>query len=119
MQEFFIRPETDPNYSDDILSISNEIEALIYQMSMVLLTSTGEVLGSYNFGMSLTEQLFSYGFEPKVYTNALVDQTNTYCELARNYAIDYAVNKIKDGEHKYAVVINAIINGKSTFGALL
>lgn len=119
MQEFYLRAETDPNYTDDIYMVSDEIESLIYQMSMILMTSTGEVLGAYKFGMSLTEQLFSYAFDPSLYTNALADQTNLYCELARNYAVEYSIKKIKDGNHKFAVVIDAIINGKSLFGVLL
>ncbi len=96
MQEFYIRPEDDINYTQDVLVVGNEIEALIYQMSMILMTSTGEVLGSYEFGMSLTEQLFSFAFEPSLYTNALVNQTNLYCELAKTYSIDYSIKKLKD-----------------------
>jgi hypothetical protein len=118
MQEFYIRPENDPNYTPDVLTVSDEIEALIYQMSMILMTSTGEVLGAYKFGMSLTEQLFEFDFEPDVYTNALVDQTNVYCELARSYVLNYSIKKVKDGAYKYAVIIDAIINGKSVFGVL-
>ena len=60
LAEFYFRNADDPNYIEDILEVSDEIEILIYQIKMVLLTNQGEVLGEPKFGGELQKILFEF-----------------------------------------------------------
>ena len=59
-RELYMRPPDDPAYKDGILEVSEEIEILLNQIKMILLTDQGDVLGAPDFGMSLEDMLFSF-----------------------------------------------------------
>lgn len=116
MREIYFRDESDPNYIPDILEVSNEIEALIYQLRMILGTSNGEVLGQVGFGANMEDMLFAYDFNPELFNAGLIEQTNLYSELARSYNLQFSVKKIQQDRHRDLGLVDIAINGKSIFG---
>ena len=115
MREFYFRDETDPNYIPNVLEISNEIEALIYQIKMTLGTSKGEVLGSSQFGANIDDILFSVNYNPKAWKMKMMEQLKTYSQLAREYNIDLNSKLLRNG-YQDTGIIDISINGKSIMG---
>src|SRR3989304_1417726 len=59
-RERYMRNSDDPNFKDNLLEVSDEIEILISQIKMILLTDQGDILGAPDFGMSLESLLFTF-----------------------------------------------------------
>lgn len=116
MREFYVRDESDANYNPDVLEVSNDIEALIYQVKMIMGTNRGEILGEVNCGANMMDLLFSFDFDPSTFNTALVEQTNIYSEMARHYNMRYMVRRVRQQSHSDMGVIDVSINGKSMFG---
>ena len=116
MNEFYFRDTSDPNYIPDILSVSNEVEGLIYQIKMILGTTKGEVLGEANFGANVEDMLFAYDFNPDMFSGMLVKQVNYYSEAARHFNLGFSVGRIRQARYNDVGVIDVKINGKSLMG---
>jgi len=117
--EFYFRDEDDPNYQDEVLQTSDEIEMLVYQIKMVLLTNNGEVLGEPRFGASLENLLFDIQFNEESMLAFLKNQLYKFSEIARGYDINMRVKKIRDTEYRDAAIIDVYIDGKNFFGVVL
>lgn len=114
-----MRDESDPYYDANKFEVNDEIEALVYQIKMPLGTNNGEVLGEYDFGCSLEGLLFTSEFYMVGFDRVVTDQVAKYSELANVYPVAISIMNIPDGMYKSAVLLDAKINGKSTFGMLL
>lgn len=119
LKEFYFRDTDDPNYIEDVLETSDELEILIYQIKTVLLTNKGEVLGEYKFGANLEHDLFSFDLNPEGMEANLVYQINTFSETARAYKVEIRYKKITDTPYRDAGLIDVYINDKSFFGVVL
>lgn len=115
MREFYFRDELDPNYIPNVLEISHEIEALIYQIKMTLGTSKGEVLGASQFGANIDDILFSVNYNPKAWKMKILDQLKTYSQLAREYNVGIDSKLLRNG-YKDTGIIDISINGQSIMG---
>ena len=115
MKEFYFRDETDPNYVPDVLEISHEIEALIYQIKMTLGTSQGEVIGSSKFGGNLDDILFSVNYNPNAWKPKIMEQLQTYSQLARENTLVISSKSIQNGYQDIGI-LDVAINGKSVMG---
>jgi hypothetical protein len=118
MREFYFRPDNDPAFRDDILEVTNEVEALLYQVRLVMNTRPGDVLGSDKFGVDMDGLLFSFDFDNNKLNSILVDQTNTYCEMARKYKLRYQARRLQDEKNRDIGLIDISVNGKSVMGFL-
>ena len=116
MREFYFRPDDDPLFRPGIFEVSSELEALLYQVRLVLGTNKGDVLGQSNFGAQLDDLLFSLDFNTDTFNSVLVEQVNQYCEMARSYKIDFNVQRFKDEKYRDLGVIDMAIDGKSIMG---
>ena len=116
MREFYFRTESDPLFQPDVFEVSSEIEALLYQIRLVMNTRKGDVLGQDTFGANMDDLLFSFDFSNSVLNSVLVDQVNNYCEMARSYKLDFAVKKYQGDKYRDIGLIDVAINGKSIMG---
>lgn len=122
LKDFYFRGPSDPNYVDGILEISSEIEELVYQLKMIILTNKTEVLGDSNFGANQADMLFSTSSTTgALMVKAMTDQINTYSEMARAYSIDIDGKRIQDPQkpNRDLIFLDMKINGKSAFGIIL
>lgn len=109
--------QTDPNYLQDYIDIDDELESLIYQLNMIMLTNRGEVIGASDFGANLEDLLFTFNANEFTVNNTLNEQTNLYCHLADKYKVKFNTKFIREGFHDVGL-IDAIVEDKSVFGLL-
>lgn len=117
-RELFMRDLSDPNYKEGILETSDEMEMLIGQIKMILLTNRGEVLGAPDFGMSLEEQLYTFDANEYSLRSALRDHMIKFCPLGEKYSVDFDV-KFARGTVRDICIIDVFIDGKTAFGVYI
>ena len=122
LKELYFRGESDPNFMADVLETSSELEALVYQIKMILLTNKTEVLGEKDFGANQEDMLFTTSnMTGAMIAKSMVDQINQYSELARAYNIDLDVKRSRDpnNPNRDIMFLDIKVNGKSSFGIIL
>jgi hypothetical protein len=117
-REIYMRAPGDPNYKENTLESSDEIEALLGQLRMIMLTNGGEILGAPNFGLSLEETLFTLDFNEYALQSALRDQVIRFCPLAEAYNVTFDV-KFARGTVRDICFIDTYVNGDKVFGVLV
>lgn len=116
IREFYSRHETDPNYAIDIYETNSELEALVYQIRMLLHSNQGEVLGQPDFGTNQMDKLFQTNVNLDSLKAQLLQQINLYCELAKKFKINLRIKRVPDRGYRDMIIIDVIVNGVSAFG---
>lgn len=116
MREFYSRHEEDPNYVSDVYETNNELEAMVYQIRMLFLSSQGEILGQPDFGTNLLDKLFKTYINIDSLKAQLLKQLNLYCEMSKKYKIDLKIRRVPDRGNRDLMLIDVIVNGVSAFG---
>lgn len=119
VKEIYIRPKSDPMYTPGIIEYSNEIEAVISQIKMILGTKNGEVLGEYNFGLDLDYLVFNTRASAVKVRKDILDAISVYVKNKQNVDIDVEVNFGDSGEGYDYAVIDVILNGQKAIGFLI
>ena len=119
MKDFYFREPDDPNHIEDATEVSDELELLVMQIKMMLMTGKGEVLGSMGFGGDIPNHLFDLRYDPDNMMASLTHQIKTYSEIARGYNIALKLKKVPDGKYRDTGIIDVTINGKSFFGMII
>jgi hypothetical protein len=114
-REIYIREPEDPNYKDGVLEINDEVEILITQLKMLILTTKGDILGAPAFGMSLEDLLFSFNANEYTLQNEFNDQLMRFCPLAAKYDVKLEV-KFFRGTVRDIGFLDISINDRKVFG---
>ncbi|MDA9262905.1 hypothetical protein OAC86_00295 [bacterium] len=111
--EIYIKTQEDPNFEVNKLQIEDEIQQLITQIETILFTKKGDVLGKPDFGCSLEDMLFTFGFAEYKIRKEIRNQLNDYCPLSEkhNVTIDITFEK---GEARDIGYIDIKIDNKYT-----
>jgi hypothetical protein len=117
IRELYCRNYTDPGYRPNQLETSNEIEALLTKIRMIIFTSKGEVLGFPNLGLSLEEQLFELQANTSIIQSAFNGQLATYAPEAGKYKVDISI-KFVAGEVRDFCFIDIYIDGTKYIGVM-
>ena len=72
LKELYMRDQSDPLYTAGVLEQSSEIETLLSQIRMIMFTKQGDVMGSYNFGYNLEDNLFMFNVNEDELKNKLL-----------------------------------------------
>jgi hypothetical protein len=115
LQEFYFRDDTDPNYIPDTFRVSDELEALVYQIRMTMGTTQGEVLGEPGFGVNPEDLLFHVNYDVQALTDVIYYQLEKYSSLAKSYNITIDPVKYNDG-YREVGIYDIKVNGKSLIG---
>ena len=115
MRDIYLRDQSDPNFKQGVLEVTDEIEILIGQLKMILFTNRGEVLGAPDFGVNLEEQLFTFNLNEYSLKSDLRDQVLKFCPLADKYRVDFDI-KFAKGTVRDICVIDVSIAGAPAFG---
>ena len=118
LKELYLRDTTDPIYNDQILEHSDELETLIGEIKMLLFTRQGDVLGSYEFGYNLEDDLYLHDLNEKDLRNKLIDNIFFFCRDAKKYNTDVSVQFFK-GSVRDVCLIDIFINSTKTLGILV
>lgn len=118
MRDLYLRDPSDPFFKQGILEVTDEIQILISQVKMLLMTNRGEVLGAPDFGANLEEQLFTLSLNEYSLRSMLNDQTLKFIPLHTKYMVDYSVKFIK-GTIRDICVIDVMVNNIPAFGVVI
>jgi phage baseplate assembly protein W len=114
-REIYMRSPEDPNYKKNLLEVSDEIEMLITQIKMILLTDQGDILGAPDFGMSLETLLFTFDANAFSIEQKLKSQMLKFCPLANRYDVRFEVKFFK-GTVQDIGLIDVFIGDHMAFG---
>lgn len=117
-RELYTRDINDPNYQPGLLEVDDELEMLIGQIKMILLTAPGEVLGSPQFGIDLEGKLFDTSIDENQLKRDILNQVREYCHLAFKYNVQFEIKFFK-GSVRDACLIDIIINEAKILGILV
>ena len=112
-----MRDPSDPFYQPNTLEVNSDIEALLAEIRMILYTKQGEVLGSYDFGYNLEDNLYLFNLSSSDLRNKLVQAIYYYCPDAQTYNVDISVQFFK-GSVRDICLIDILINGQKALGVL-
>ena len=96
IREIYFRDTSDPKYKANKIEVNSELEMVLNQIRMILLTPKGSVLGNYNLGLDLEEHLFKIGFREQTLRNDFLTQISRYIKN-KSYRIDLDFNFETDG----------------------
>jgi hypothetical protein len=116
MRDFYIREPGDPNYVSDVLEVSDEMEALVYQIISPIKTANGDVFGELGFGANMEANLFSISDNISAQAAKMTNQVNKYSELAKIYKVDISIKKVPDTQFRDAGILDIAIGGRTAFG---
>ncbi len=114
-REIYMREENDPNFKAKLLETSDEIEILIAQIKMILLTDSGDIMGAPDFGMNLEGLLFTFDANEFTLRTNLKNQISKFCPLAQKFNVDFDV-KFFRGTVRDIAIIDVLINNTKVFG---
>ena len=117
-QEIYLRNPDDPQYKDEIMEISNELEMLVGQIRVLFSTKPGQVLGAPDFGVDLEEYLFVTNLNEYSLRSIILDQISKFVPLSEKYHVTADINFAK-GTVRDICLIDIKINGTPLFGVLV
>ena len=82
-----MRDPSDPLFSANVLETSSSLENLLGQIRMILFTNKGDVIGAYDFGFNLEDQLFLFNLNAQDLQVKLREAIYAYCPDATNFNI--------------------------------
>lgn len=118
VQEIYIRQPQDPKFNENTLDFSDEIEMLISKILMILNTRKGDVLGDYNFGVSIEDLLFTFELSDSELETKILNQIRKYVFEAQKFNLELSIKRFR-GQVRDIVLLDFIIDGRQSFGVLV
>jgi len=118
IKELYMRDPTDPFYDPDIMEQSSDIEILIGEIKMIMFTKQGDVLGSYDFGYNLEDNLYLFNLSESKLKQKLLDAIYAYCPDATTYKVDLTIEFFR-GTVRDVCLIDIYIDGQKSLGVLV
>jgi len=117
ISEFWFRDPSDPRHRSDKIETGSELEMVLNQIRMILLTNKGEVLGNYNLGLDLESHLFETGFRGDTIRKEFLAQIQHYIKNT-SYNIDVEFDFSTDGV-KDTIYLYITLNKQRVIGYIL
>ena len=117
--DIYIKHENDPGYNEESIVEQEEIQLLLAQIKMTLLTPRNSVLGEYGYGVDEDKFLFTFSdsFDTVGIENTIRTQLKKHCTLLKNRDWTAKAYIKPDGvdQHRDAVHILLTIDEKVRF----
>jgi hypothetical protein len=113
IKDFYTRVPGDPKRQENVYETSDDIEAMIGQIRMTLLTEKGEVLGEPDFGVDINKYLFEFDIDPFTLSNDALEQITTYVSGSAKRKIDVNPAKYSEPKHRDVFVLHVNIKGET------
>lgn len=118
LKELYLRDPSDPLYAPDILEQSSDIENLLGQIRMIMFTKPGDVLGAYDFGYNLEDNLFLFDVNEEELKTKLLGAIYYYCPDAAAYSVDIKPQFFQ-GTVRDVCLLDIYIDNRKTLGILV
>jgi len=117
LRELYISNQLEAGYLPGKIEESDSVKALLQKLRMIMFTRKGEVLGDPNFGLSLEDLLFDFGFSSNELRKAFDQQIAAYVVEAQEYDLRLEVNFVP-GTVRDLAYIDIYVNGTKSFGVV-
>lgn len=115
ISEIYLRVPSDDFFENDRLEVTNEIEALVDKIRMVMLTKKGELLGDPNFGVDLESYIFETYFDKKGIQREIQTQFALYIPEMKKYEILTSAY-LSEGEFRSDIIVDIFVNQERLIG---
>lgn len=118
ISEIYCKLSTDPYFESDRLEVSNEIEALIEKIRMIMLTRKGDLLGDPDFGVDLEKYIFETFFDRGAITFEITDQFSRYIPEQNKFNLNTRID-ISKGTYKDNIIVDIFIDQDKILGFVI
>lgn len=115
ISEIYLRVPSDDFFQNDRLEVTDEIEALVNKIRMVMLTRKGELLGDPNFGVDLENYIFETFFDKAAIQREIQTQFALYIPEMLKYDI-FTSAYLVEGEFRSDIIIDIFVNQERLIG---
>jgi len=115
LREIYIINQLEPSYDAFKIEERDSVKALVQKIKMIMFTRKGDILGDPNFGISLEDLLFQFGFSANELRLAFDQQIASYIPEATDFDLKIDVNFVP-GTVRDLAYIDIYVNGTKAFG---
>ena len=116
--EFYVKNIDEPNYNSKEMQLDAELELLLTQISTMLFTRKGEVLGEPNFGANLEDYVYELRYNDYQLKTVIDNQLNEYIPLASKYSVDVNI-EVVDGISNHVVFLDITVDSRFQLGVYI
>jgi hypothetical protein len=117
LKELYIINQLEPGYEPDKIEERDSLKVLLQKIKMIMFTRKGDILGDPQFGMSLEDLLFEFGFSANELRMAFDQQLTNYVPEANAFDLRFDVNFVP-GTVRDLAYIDIYVNGSKAFGVV-
>lgn len=117
IKDLYIINQNEPGYLADGIDETDSLKIILQKIKMIMFTRKGEVLGDPNFGLSLEDLLFEFGFSASELRKAFDRQIASYVTEAADFELHIDVNFVP-GTVRDLAYIDIYVNGTKSFGVV-
>ena len=115
IRELYISNQFEPGYDAFKIEERDSVKVLVQKIKMIMFTRKGDILGDSNFGISLEDLLFEFGFSANELKIAFDQQIASYVPEAAYFELKIDVNFVPGTVRDFAY-IDIYVNGTKAFG---
>jgi len=115
LKEIYIINQNEPGYDSNAIEESDSVRTLVQKIKMILFTRRGDVLGDPNFGISLEDLLFEFGFSANELRMKFDEQLAAYAPEYTSFDLKFDINFVP-GTVRDMAYIDIYVNGSKAFG---
>lgn len=116
--EFYVKNIDEPNYNSNEMQLDTELELLLTQISTMLFTRKGEVLGEPNFGANLEDLVYELRYNDYQLKTVIDNQLNEYIPLASKYKVDVNIEVVDDVAN-HVVFLDITVDSRFQLGVYI
>jgi|688.fasta_scaffold815884_2 hypothetical protein len=118
ISEIYCKLTNDPYFESDRLEVTNEIEALIEKIRMIMLTRKGDILGEPTFGVDLEQYIFETFFDRGAISAEINQQFSLFIPNRNKFDLNVRVD-ISKGEFRDNIIVDIFINQEKLLGFII
>jgi hypothetical protein len=115
IKDIYIINQNEPGYEAFKIEERDSLRILIQKLKMIMFTRKGEILGDPQFGISLEDLLFDFGFSANELKQAFDQQIASYIPEASAFNLKLEINFVP-GTVRDVAYIDIYVNGTKAFG---
>lgn len=109
--------QLEAGYDSTKIDEQDSLRVLLQKIKMIMFTRKGEVLGEPNFGLSLEDLLFEFGFSANELRKTFDQQLASYVTEANDFELRLDINFVP-GTVRDLAYIDIYVNGTKAFGVV-
>ena len=116
--EIYSRTTEDPFFDAYKMDVTNELEALLGKIRMIMGTRKGDLLGDPNFGVDLEQYIFETSVDAGSIRREVESQFSRYIPEASRYNLSVTAGVVQN-ELKNNILVDVSINQEKVLGFVI